>query len=140
MNIPPTVRIGPWVFKVVRDDALLQRISERVSPRQSTAMIEAELGLIILREDRPESGHTNPSEDSLAISLLHEVLHGCLFAANADQDQEEIEELVTALSMGLLPVLRNNPGLVDFLVGTQHCNTSEPILPGEPFWNEPTAG
>lgn len=48
-------------------------------------------------------------------TLLHEVLHACLFAAAGGMTTDEEERLVASLTPVLLDTLRRNPGLLAFL-------------------------
>jgi hypothetical protein len=49
-------------------------------------------------------------------TLLHELLHAvCDATALRNKSRDEQEELVSALSPGIFALLRENPGLVNFL-------------------------
>lgn len=49
------------------------------------------------------------------ISLLHETLHGIIHQSGIIEDAEE--NLVIAMSHGLYALLRNNPELIQYVVG-----------------------
>ena len=58
------------------------------------------------------------ADDMIRETLLHEVLHACVFASGADlgEGAEHEEAFVAVMSPMLIEVLRNNPVLVDFLL------------------------
>lgn len=109
MTEPPnTLRIGAATYAVIVD-------------REACELADAE-GLsngptqkILLRGGRPQ--------DTTAKTLLHEVLHQCIYQAEADLErigedlvgQEAEEFLVNAASGLLLCALRDNPALVKWL-------------------------
>ena len=97
------------MLRVIRDDTALMRLS-----RQVDALAEAGLdlheGIIILPEDTAELTF---SRDALTVSLVHEVIHACLAAVPPAELTEEA--VVEALALALVPVLRQNPALVEFI-------------------------
>lgn len=97
MGIPTTIRIGFHDFEVVDLDA----------PKTVLGDFEFNVGRIRLDIDRPDA--------LIAQTLLHEVLHGAWYMA---QLPDKIEEhAVSALSIVLAQVIRDNPGLVAYLEG-----------------------
>ncbi|MGE5163042.1 MAG: hypothetical protein ACM3IH_03325 [Sphingobacteriales bacterium] len=62
---------------------------------------------IMLRE-------TFASDQQEAETLLHEVIHAC-FAVAAIQDKDSHERTVSMLSTCMAQVIRDNPGLIDWL-------------------------
>lgn len=77
--------------------------------------------------DRSRMGHGNLAQqritvdahqgaDQLRDTFLHEVLHQCFNIVGALDDEREQEQAVLALSPVLLQVLRENSGMVSWLV------------------------
>lgn len=95
---PKVVKIGPFPFDVVyRHDSNL------------AGELEADEGRINLAQDQPLAQEQD--------SLLHEVLHGCLFVTGVGHtlDDATEERIVRPLATCLLDTLKRNPRLVDYL-------------------------
>jgi len=64
--------------------------------------------------------HRKQLDDQLCESVLHEVIHTCLFQTTLGTDQEFAdkyeEQLVYSLTPILLRVLRDNPKLAEYLL------------------------
>lgn len=103
--MPTEIEIGPFTYDVSLDEADIDELAP-----EAFAAIDP-MALLIALE--PAQG-----EDQMRDSLLHEILHGIVFATGVDQDidAETIERLIRPLSTGLLDVLRRNPAVVAFLV------------------------
>jgi len=56
-------------------------------------------------------------EDYARVTLLHEILHACIRSSDPTLDDEHEETAVAAISSPLLAALRDNPGVVAYLVG-----------------------
>jgi hypothetical protein len=107
--MPSSVVVGPYVYAVVADRALVDRASIEGK--------EVELGECDHKRQRilidPDLG-----PDATAEVLLHEVLHALTYATDLDRDLGENEEpTVARLAFAMLDLLRRNPQLVTFLVG-----------------------
>lgn len=59
---------------------------------------------------------SNLPHQTKAETLLHEVLHQCLFVTGRDLERDLEESIVRPLSMALFGVLRDNPKLVTYLL------------------------
>lgn len=107
-NLPARLRIGHATYTVTVDNRRCE--DDHVCGQSSGNYHE-----ILIRDSYPHQ--------SVADTLLHEVLHQCLFivgAANlADhlKEGEDVEErTIMAMSGALLGALRDNPQLVAFLL------------------------
>lgn len=109
--MPTSLRIGHARYTVKVDN---RRCEEHQVCGQSTGNYHE----IVMRDDYPHQ--------SVADTLLHEVLHQCLFIVGATnladhlKDGENVEErTILALSGSLLGALRDNPELVAFLLADE---------------------
>ncbi len=66
---------------------------------------------ILVRSDLPSAAKKE--------TLLHEVLHQCLFMAGQENDTKVEERIVRAMAMVLIAVLRDNPALVTYLTSQE---------------------
>lgn len=110
---PPThVRIGPYRYRVELAD--LGDMADPEDEREDNGFGEYAPEVETIRLNK------NQRPDSLADTLLHEVLHAVLGYTGAQEmlktfnDSAE-EFVVSALTGELLNVLRRNPSLVSFL-------------------------
>lgn len=100
VNLLPTVRIGPFDFKVIQDNCL-----------ESTDRI-AEIDYVHLEIHVLETIAEAKKEES----LLHEIIHGILWYSGLSNKGNELpardeEQFVRPFSIGLRQVIRDNPGL-----------------------------
>ena len=100
INLLPTIRIGPFDFKVVQDNCL-----------NSTDRI-AEIDYVHLELHILETAAPAKKEES----LLHEIIHGVLWYTGLSGPSDELpardtEAFVRPFSVGLRQVIRDNPGL-----------------------------
>ncbi len=101
--LPKRVRIGGVWYRVVLEEEL-------VGDDGIELLGQHDYGRLVLRLSRA----TAP--ELLPFVLLHEVLHACVTVCGADSHQEE--QIVAGLSHTLLQVLRENPGLVRYLLSS----------------------
>lgn len=102
MTAPPaSIQIGPLRYSVEMN----QRVADAAS---AWGRIEFKSQTIALDPDQ--------ASDHMAITLLHEVLHGCWHHANIEAHGGDQEKEITALAPTLLDVMRRNPELVAFLM------------------------
>ena len=100
-TLPDSIQIGPMRYTVEFN----QRI---VDAANAYGRIEFKSQTISIDPDQ--------SPDHLAITLLHEVLHGCWKQANAEGFDGDQEKIITGLALTLLDTMRRNPELVGFLM------------------------
>jgi hypothetical protein len=98
VNLPTHIKVGPFDFAV--------------------RPISRELGLR-LREDGDfdgESIHVTKGQrgPALADTVMHELLHA-IFKTFALKDEDDEERIVSAISKGLVGVLRDNPNFAPWL-------------------------
>jgi hypothetical protein len=107
MHLPPAIVIGPYTYPIVSDDGELIRYEHKAKTLVWGAMQYIEHRILI---------DPNMCAEKTAVTLLHEVMHGCNdLAGNADLDNEE--RIVRALAPILLDTLRRNPELIRVLIG-----------------------
>ena len=102
--MPTKLRIGFADFQVVSDPSLDgQLIEDGLAGASNGNLLK-----IAVRSDMPAT--------IKAETLLHEVLHQCLYAAGQNNSQKIEEPIVRAMSMALFSVLRDNPDFVKYLL------------------------
>lgn len=129
--VPPSlVKIGPLFYGVDVIDSLTAKAGDIVANDYIASHAEVPGGLVHADDDVPLLGITDPHMQLIQIegagagptvranTLLHEVMHACLAMAGitdvlTDEDEERV---VRRLSPLLLQALRDNPGLVTYLV------------------------
>ena len=100
MTIPlKTIRVGPF------DLALKSLTGE---DRDKCLGMFSETQMAILMRD------TFASEQQRAETLLHEIIHA-IFAVMGIADKDSHERKVSATSIGMAMVFRDNPKLIDYL-------------------------
>jgi hypothetical protein len=106
MSRPKTLRVGPYVWTVLwqRRDVL------RFHPDGSACGCCDAPTLTIAVDG---SG----AEDYSRATLLHELLHACLRCSDPHLDDDAEETAVAGITGPLLAALKDNPGLVTYLVG-----------------------
>lgn len=102
-GIPGSVRIGGVRYRVVVEEEL-------VSEEGVELLGQHDYGRLLLRLSLAADPELRP------FVLLHEILHACVTVSGGDSHQEEA--LVAGLSHVLLQVLRENPDLVRYLLGS----------------------
>lgn len=103
MNLPPTVKIGPYLYRITTAAADLERehLYGDIHYGHQRIRVSEELGA-----------------DQQAVVVLHEVIHGVREVSGLKDKHEDVwEEFISGLAPGLLQVLRNNPSFVLFLLG-----------------------
>ncbi len=118
-QLPTSLRIGHLTYVVTEDDAAIAEQS--VADQSSYAAYSRHTAQQILLGTRLDGHDYGP--DYQVENLLHEVLHCCLSVADCKPDRdaranvEDVEErTVSALAGVLLATLRDNPGLVEYLL------------------------
>lgn len=112
MRPPNRVQVGPYSFTIDFD------------PITHNSVEIAEGEKLYGRVDFPsQTINVNPGQekDSLADTILHEILHAVIYISGLQKRFEgnSEEELITPMATTLLDTLRRNPKLVDFLVGRE---------------------
>lgn len=121
-SLPTRLRIGHLTYTVVEDDQLVAEHSVRehsdFAGWSSAVTQTIALGIKAIGQANAPMGADYRRE-----TLLHEVVHCCLRAADCNPDRdakagvEDIEErAVAALTGPLLGVLRDHPDLVAWLI------------------------
>lgn len=100
---PKKVRIGYADYSVLQGGDVQDIMDDTLNEGISNGNVLK----ILLRSDRP---FVNTAE-----TLLHEILHQCLFMAGLELERDVEEPIVRAMSMHLFSVLRDNPKLVSYL-------------------------
>lgn len=105
MSIPSHVLVGPYLYKVT------------VEERQSSGD-----DLFGECDVHTQTVYLSPGQarDSMADSLLHEVLHAIWAASGLHDGRYNEEQCVRGITTWLLLVLRDNPELVTYLTETDH--------------------
>ncbi len=96
MKIPESVRIGGVEYRVVYEP------NARAGNNLVFGKIDFDNGLIVLSET-DGTGH-----EHRCMTMLHEILHGILWHASAEFEDEE--KIVTVMAKGLYQVLQDNGG------------------------------
>jgi len=107
--MPERVQIGPYTYPVVCDERghIKYEHGKRVLIWGAMQYIEHRILI-----------DPNMSPQKSAVTLLHEVMHGCDdLAGNADLDNEE--RIICALAPILLDTLRRNPDLLEYLTAEE---------------------
>jgi hypothetical protein len=107
-KLPKTLRIGHLTYTVKADN-------KRCEEKDIVGESSGNECLIVLRDDFPH--------DTVSDTLLHEVLHQCLFAAGVVPRGKELdteERWVRSMTGPLLVALRENFDLLPFLLGGKH--------------------
>ena len=109
MNPPKKVRIGHAFFDVKTDPATVLDLATNNNSGES----DGNRLVLKVRPDYPFQ--------TVAETLLHEILHMCLFVTGTDQMlEDDVEEkVVRPMAMALFGVLRDNPKLVQFLTSQE---------------------
>lgn len=103
MSMPERVKIGPVLYRVEMEPKLMGSngdgssswLNGRIRYEQAQIEVCAEV-----------------AEQTQPAVLVHEILHGILEQAGME---EHPEQAIIALGYGLVQVLRENPGLVQYL-------------------------
>lgn len=112
MKLPKSVRIGSQAYRIVERDQ-----SEDGGLQDSLAYTLTETNLIVFRKDLPV--------DRKRSILVHELLHAIIYCY-ARQDTEKISNenfddwehfFIATFQEPLLSVMRENPDLMEFLLG-----------------------
>lgn len=106
-QLPKKLRIGYAVYDVIANKAADQVLIEEGLAGASNG----NLARIVVRTDLPPLGRRE--------TLLHEVLHQCLFVAGQENSQKVEEPIVRAMAMQLIAALRDNPALVTYLTSQE---------------------
>jgi len=102
-GIPRVVRVGGVHYRVVVEEEIENEDGVEILGQHDYGRLQLRLSLAADPEVRP-------------FVLFHEVLHACITVCGGDSHREEA--LVTGLAHSLLQVLRENPDLVRYLLGS----------------------
>ena len=105
--MPKKVRIGHATYEVACNREMDQSLVEDGLAGKSNG----NLLKIAVRSNFPPA--------TQAETLLHEILHQCLFVTGLELDTQDEEKVIRPLSMALFGVLRNNPRLVTYLTSQE---------------------
>lgn len=100
-DLPKTITVGPFTYKVLTD---------------RKGFVENQLGATVFAQ-QTITVDDRQAKDSLADTVLHEVLHAVWSMSGvADEAKADIEErTIRRITPILLGVLRDNPELVKYL-------------------------
>lgn len=110
---PRAVRVGAYTYRVV--------VGGREFTRQETEELPDGTGFMYGRCDNPGGVivlRDGMAHDVTADTLLHELLHACYFTVGQPLKTETEERAIAFVSATLLQVLRDNPGLVEYLTAS----------------------
>lgn len=109
MNPPKRVRIGHATFDVKTDPSTQLDLADRNLAGESDG------NRLTLKVN------TAYPPGTVAETLLHEVLHMCLFVTGTDSlIEDDVEErVIRPMAMALFGVLRDNPKLVTYLLNKE---------------------
>lgn len=113
-QLPDTIRIGPYRYRVVVDQAVVDAASREASAHLcgSANHIEQTISL------SPKLG-----PDARAEVLLHECIHGIFEQASIGRGLKgDVERVVEVLGYGVLDLLRRNPDLVAYLLADNRAH------------------
>jgi hypothetical protein len=105
--LPEFVQVGPIKYRMDTSQETLNK--SKIASGATTLR-----GEIVYREQLIVID-PNQGPDSMAETVMHEVLHACVWNTGDTTGQEQ---LVSATATILLDTLRRNPDLVAFLMGT----------------------
>ncbi len=105
MRPPKEIQVGPYRYRISTEKAEMDAL--QAEQRCGLAGFHDELQTQI-------TTHPEQTQDSMADTLLHELLHACLIQSGV-QDRDREEDYVSGISATLLDTLRRNPDLVKFL-------------------------
>lgn len=111
-TLPDTVKIGPFTYSIVVDQAAIDRCGQQ-SGANLDGNTDANTQTITVRPEMP------PERE--ADTVVHELLHAAIEHAGLNcrgplEDHGAEEQVVNTLSPWLLGALRDNPQLVDYLM------------------------
>lgn len=109
MNPPDKVKVGPHVYRIVRDRAAIDRAGQAMSATLLGHCDRQALEIAVA----PDLAGTVTAE-----TVVHELLHAITDLTGLEDRLGDAleEEVVRALSPRLLELLRDNPDLVAYLV------------------------
>ncbi len=107
-KFPATLQIGPYRYAVVCSEEAINK-----------AQVEDKTDLHGRHHPGRQEIALNPEQapDCMADTLLHEILHACVYLSGVDVKGKDEERMIGGISSVLLDCLRRNPKLVTFLVG-----------------------
>lgn len=110
MSFPTTIIVGPYEYTVRLDKDRIEEL-EKESGDELYGMTTHNLLEIAV--------HPHMHNTLIKETLLHEVLHAVLYVTGISHgmSDDDEEQLIRSLSPCLFMLLRDNPGLVDCLVG-----------------------
>lgn len=110
-SAPTTVKVGPYTYTVTLSDARIKELEKENNADLYGFTAHSFLEIAV-----------SPDMADLMVreTVLHEVLHAVLYTTGiSNRFSENAEEhLVRALSPALFQMLRDNPQLVTYLVGS----------------------
>jgi len=101
MDLPRSVQIGPVVYTIEHNQRVTNATNcwGRIDYHAQTISLDP-----------------NQQPDHLAVTLLHEVLHGIWFYGHLAGFEGDVEKTLAALAPALLDTFRRNPDLVVYLM------------------------
>lgn len=98
-----SIRIGPFIYSVKYVNGFIsEHTTEDGNHFTQTGLIDQP------NQEIQISNNTKP--DYQTITLFHEIIHGILYNGGF-KDQDQLESLIEAISIGFYGVLKNNPQL-----------------------------
>lgn len=112
MQPPSEISVGPYVYTV--------SVGGQEWDRQAAEEAQEGTGYLYGRCDHPVSSIVLRDGLSAAVTaetLLHEIMHACVYLAGQPLNAKAEEAAISSLAPTLLHVLRENPRLVAYLTG-----------------------
>lgn len=106
---PATFRLGPFRWRLTRDQAELDRGKAEVGDADLHGYAQVERHVVVVKPDL--------AADEARHVLMHELLHVAVWHGVARVDDDDEERVVAAAAPWLLELLRANPRLVAVLLG-----------------------
>lgn len=115
MQRPDSVWIGPFLIKIIWDSGLLAKDAQESGMPSLAGISDGSNLYIILDERLPEPKARD--------TLLHEIMHIMWYQAAIRNVENPTEEfIIDTMSLFLLTMMRNNPDVVAYLVGSNDPN------------------
>ena len=109
-TMPVSVKVGATRFKIVRDNGELYKAGKEMGG-PALAGLTDHSGALIAIVDGDEY-----SDDFLRKVLTHEIVHCIMGNYSLNVENSEVEEAICdVMANGLIPLLRDNPELVEWL-------------------------
>jgi hypothetical protein len=109
VELPSVVQVGPYTYRVT---------TEKKEPTEELfGECDVHNQVVYL--------YPGQARDSMADSLLHEILHACWACTGMHDGKYNEEQVVRGLTTWLLLVLRDNPELVEYLTYEQPAQVAK---------------